>query len=304
MTPARASRTERSFCGVRHPESGKPSVRYGEERVPATIMTSVLPDGIYELRARAEDLAGNDRSTDGGRTGTRSGLPLRIKTSLRVGKRKRVRARTVGKRRYRIVLIEEPRSRYGRTILLRGRPTSPGGNPLVGRNVDVLAQTRLPAAPWRPIAHFERARPVDLLSGHCVDQVGRSGSASTAATLPWPNRDRAVGRPCSFIHFGRPSPRRQRRGRDVPGSPSRTAVASSGKLIEVQARARGRWLTFGTTRADARTGRWSLRTGSRRRAAAFVTASACGSRRSPATRTRRGPRARSASRCEGSERNF
>ena len=38
------------------------------------------------------------------------------------------------------------------------------------------------------------------------------------------------------------------RGRPLP---------TSGKLIEVQARARGRWLTFATTRADARTGRWS-----------------------------------------------
>ena len=120
-----------------------------------------LADGIYELRARAVDLAGNDRSTDRWADGKLAVLvlPLRIKTSLRVGKRKRVRARGArGKRRYRVVLIEKPKSRYGRTILLRGRLTSPGGNPLVGRNVDVLEQTRLPAAPWRPIATLRTSK--------------------------------------------------------------------------------------------------------------------------------------------------
>ena len=39
------------------------------------------------------------------------------------------------------------------------------------------------------------------------------------------------------------------RGRPLP---------ASGKLIEVQARARGHWLTFRTIRASGRTGRWSL----------------------------------------------
>ena len=38
------------------------------------------------------------------------------------------------------------------------------------------------------------------------------------------------------------------RGRPLP---------TPGKLIELQAYARGRWLTFGTTRANPRTGRWS-----------------------------------------------
>ena len=32
-----------------------------------------------------------------------------------------------------------------------------------------------------------------------------------------------------------------------------------GKLVQLQAYSRGRWLTFATPRADARTGRWSYR---------------------------------------------
>ena len=60
--------------------------------------------------------------------------------------------RSGGKRRYRIVLIERPRSRFGRTIPLRGRLTSPGGNPLAGKDVEVSEQTKVPGAAWRPIA--------------------------------------------------------------------------------------------------------------------------------------------------------
>ena len=107
-----------------------------------------LPDGVYELRARAVDLAGNERSTDRlcrRQAAPSSRLPLRIKTTLRVGRPTRVRARgarwqdgATGSSSWRA-----PRARYGRTIPLRGRLTSPGGNPLAGREVQVLEQTKL-----------------------------------------------------------------------------------------------------------------------------------------------------------------
>ena len=226
-----------------------------------TIDDEHLPDGIYDLRARARDLAGNERSTDRRADGKLAALalPLRIKTSLRVGKRKRVRARGAnGKRRYRIVLIEKPRSRYGRTILLRGRLTSPGGNPLVTRNIEVLAQTQLPAAPWRPIATLRTSKTgrfaFRALLGPSRTLWFRFNGSETvrgrtaivrlgvrAATSVSVDRHRVVnGEGVMF--------RGRLRGRPLP---------TSGKLIEVQAHARGRWLTFATTRADARTGRWS-----------------------------------------------
>jgi hypothetical protein len=221
-----------------------------------------LADGTYELRARAVDLAGNERSTDRRTDGKAAelALPLRIKTRLRVGKRKRVRARGAnGKRRYRIVLVEKPRSRYGHTIMLRGRLTSPGGNPLVARNVEVLAQTRLPAAPWRPIATLRTSKTgrftfralrgpsrtlrfrfngSDTIRGRtAIVRLGVRAASSISV-----DRHRVVnGEGVTF--------RGRLRGRPLP---------ASGKLIEVQARARGRWLTFGTTRASARTGSWSL----------------------------------------------
>jgi hypothetical protein len=221
-----------------------------------------LPDGIYDLRVRARDLAGNERSTDRRADGKRASLelPLRIKTSLRVGKRKRIRARGAnGRRRYRTVLIETPRSSYGHTILLRGRLTSPGGNPLAGRNIDVLAQTQIPAAQWRPIATLRTSK-----TGRFVFRATRGPSRTLrfrfngsdtirgrtatvrlgvrAASSITVDRHRVVnGEGVTF--------RGRLRGRPLP---------ASGKLIEVQARARGRWLTFGTTRAHAKTGSWSF----------------------------------------------
>ncbi len=216
----------------------------------ATIDDEHLRDGIYELRARAVDLAGNERSTDRRADGKSAALalPLRIKTALRVGKRKRVRARGAnGKRRYRIVLIEKPRSRYGRTILLRGRLTSPGGNPLVGRNIDVLAQTHLPAAPWRPIATLRTSKTgrftFKALRGPSRTLRFRFNGSDTirgrtaivrlgvrAASSMSVDRHRVVnGEGVTF--------RGRLRGRPLP---------ASGKLIEIQARARGRWLTFRT----------------------------------------------------------
>jgi hypothetical protein len=227
-----------------------------------TIDDEHLRDGIYDLRARARDLAGNERSTDRRTDGRRAALalPLRIKTSLRVGKRMRIRARGAnGKRRYRIVLIEKPQSRYGRTILLRGRLTSLGGNPLVARNIDVLAQTHLSAAPWRPIATLRTTRTgrftFRALRGPSRTLRFRFNGSDTirgrtavvrlgvrAASSIFVDRRRVVNGE-SVMFRGR------LRGRPLP---------SSGKLIEIQARARGRWLTFGTTRAKASGGRWAL----------------------------------------------
>lgn len=221
-----------------------------------------LRDGIYDLRARAVDLAGNERSTDRLTDGKRAALalPLRIKTRLVVGKPKRVRARgSRGKRRYRIVLVGKPRSRFGRTIPLRGRLTSPGGNPLVGRNIQVLEQTNLRTAPWRPIATLRTSRTgrftFKALRGPSRTLRFRFGGTDTirgrtaevrlrvrAATTMTVDRRRVVnGEGVTF--------RGRLRGRPFP---------AGGKLVEIQARGRGRWMTFGTTRARARTGRWSF----------------------------------------------
>ncbi len=193
----------------------------------AVIDDEHLPDGIYDLRARGVDLAGNERSTDRRADGSSAALalPLRIKTRLSVGKRKRVRARGAdGKRRYRIVLIEKPRSRYGRTILLRGRLTSPGGNPLVGRNVEVLEQTQSAGGAMAADRHAPHEQDRSLhLQGAPRTKSDAPVPLQRQRHDPWPDRRREVGRPRRLIDVGRPAPRRQRRGRHIPGSSARSA---------------------------------------------------------------------------------
>ena len=93
-----------------------------------------LPDGIYELRARAFDSAGNEQSTYreiSGGVATRR-VPERINTRLVAGQVKHVTARRSrgGKRRTRRVIVVRPKVPYGHTIPIRGRLTMPGGNPV------------------------------------------------------------------------------------------------------------------------------------------------------------------------------
>jgi hypothetical protein len=128
----------------------------------AVVDDEVLPDGTYELRARAADAAGNERSTDRREGGTAAtlGLPVRVKTRLAVGKVKRVKARRSrrGKRRTRTVLVVKPQTRYGRTVKLTGRLTMPGANPLVGVPVEVFERVALPGAEFQRVATISTSR--------------------------------------------------------------------------------------------------------------------------------------------------
>ena len=188
-----------------------------------------LPDGIYELRARAVDQAGNERSTDRRADGKRAelALPLRIRTTLASGATDTgTRPWRPGKRRYRIVLIVKPRSRYGRTIPLRGRLTSPAGTRSSGREVQVLEQTKLPARPWRPIATLQTSR-----TGRFTFKALRGPSRTLRFRFSGSDTIRGrtaivrLGvRAASTMRASRAS-RRKRRGRDVPGAPPRTPAA-------------------------------------------------------------------------------
>jgi hypothetical protein len=226
----------------------------------AAINDERLPDGVYELRARAVDLAGNERSTDRLADGKKAelALPLRVKTSLRVGRPIRVRARgSRGKRRYRIKLVEKPQARYGRTIPLRGRLTSPGGNPLPGRDVRVYEQTKLAAAPWRLIATVRTSRngrfTFKALRGPSRTLRFRFGGSDT---IRGRTADVRLGVRASTTLIA--SRRHVVNGEDVTfrGRLRGWRPPSTGKLVELQAYARGHWLTFRTVRADARSGRW------------------------------------------------
>ena len=132
-----------------------------ENGFSAILDDETMPKGRYDLRATARDLAGNEQSTQSqgnGRPATRK-LPLRVGTRLAVGKPKRVRAkRARGKRRYRTVLLVRPSARYGRTIPLTGRLTTPGANPLAGADVEVWERVKLPSAAWRRVGHVRTSK--------------------------------------------------------------------------------------------------------------------------------------------------
>ena len=94
----------------------------------ASWTTRRSPPGTYSVRARARDHAGNEKSTETSPMSITSPSAARRRTLPLAGPNV-VRA---GATRPPRVLIRKPRSRYGKTIRLAGRLTSPGGNPLVG----------------------------------------------------------------------------------------------------------------------------------------------------------------------------
>jgi hypothetical protein len=219
-----------------------------------------LRDGIYELRARAWDGAGNERSTDRRASGAvaKVTLPLRVKTKLRVGKRVKVRARSSRGRRTRIVYVRRPLVSQGKRVRIRGRLTAPGGNPMAAADLEVGARLAVSGVDFQPVATLNTSRsgrftylvpagPARVLRFRYVGaakirpQTREVHVRVRASSSIKANRRRVVnGEPVTFS--GR------LRGGYLPGS---------GKLLELQFFDRGKWRTFRTFRADPSSGRWS-----------------------------------------------
>jgi hypothetical protein len=210
-----------------------------------------FPPGTYAIRARARDRAGNEQSTEGSPMSIT--LPLRLPTELKVGRSKRVRA---GSRRDRRALIGNPRTRYGRTMTLSGWLTSPGGNPVVERDIEISQRLKLPGATWTPVASVRTNRlgrfrfrapsgPNRYLRFRYAGTPTVRGVTSivelrvAAASGLVVNRHHVVNG--DQVVF---------RGR-VRGEP----IPRIGKLLQLQVFSRGHWLTFATPRANAR-GLW------------------------------------------------
>ena len=233
--------------------------RLDDKGFSAMVDDEALADGNYRVRARAVDHAGNERSTDrraGGDPLTLT-LPLRVTSRLVAGRPKRVRAR--GSKRYRIVLVARPQSRYGRTIPLSGRLTTPGANPLPGREIEVFELSTVPGAAWRRIATVATSR-----TGRFVFKALRGPSRTLRFRYPGTETIRGRSVEVNLRVRAATSMRSNRRnvvnGEEVTfrgrlkGQP-----IPPGKLVELQAYSRGHWLTFATPRANQRTGLWSHR---------------------------------------------
>jgi hypothetical protein len=196
-----------------------------------------------------------------GRAAARA-VPARIGTRIVAGQVKRVTAdRSHGRpRRVRRVTVVRPRVAYGQTIPIRGRLTTPGGNPVANANIEVWEQLAAPNADWRRVAI-----------------VATSGSGRFKfKALPGPSRHlrfRYPGTPLvrartAFvdIHVRAAStlkvrPKQVVNGEEITlqGRVRGRFLPPVGKLVQLQAYSRGKWLTFATPRAHAGSGRWSYR---------------------------------------------
>ena len=121
-------------------------------RLVAHIDDEHLADGTYVLRASAVDQAGNEKSTDERGDGQPALLilPLRLKTRLRAG--------VVQLHHHHLRLAHKASVRYGQVVRVRGRLTTPEGNPLQGVSVDVYSRLRGQAAPPQLVATVRTSR--------------------------------------------------------------------------------------------------------------------------------------------------
>jgi hypothetical protein len=209
-----------------------------------------LTDGAYQLRALVADSAGNERSTTldlSGHAAIRR-VPARIDTRLVVGQPRR------GVHR----LATHPTIGYRQAIVLRGQLTTLGANPVVHADIEAWAQ---------PVGSGGAARRVALVK---TDRHGRftfkaSRGPSRVLRFRYPGTRLVRARTARVdVHVrGRTTLRTNRRevvnGEDIKlsGRVLGGQLPRVGKLVQLQAFSRGKWLTFATPRADAVTGRWS-----------------------------------------------
>jgi hypothetical protein len=216
--------------------------------------------GTYQVRARATDRAGNERSTESRTTGELAVLavPLRIPTALTVGHVKRVRA---GRRnRSRRVVVTRPLVRFGKAIPVEGHLTSPGGNPLADSALEIFERVGLPGQQWRRLAILKTDA-----GGKFRFRALRGPSRTLRFRYPGTPLVQPQTADVDLRVRARSSLRVSRRrvvnGEDVvfSGRVAGRPLPDNGKLLQLQVLSRGGWLTFATPRARPATGRWAYR---------------------------------------------
>jgi hypothetical protein len=220
-----------------------------------------LPDGTYEVRAHVRDGAGNERTSDRRRDGSKMELKLPLRLSSRValatrrrpGCRRRSPARPRCRRRRSGGTVVR-----GRGALVRGLLESRAGEPIPRAAVVVTEALRTGGA-RRPLATLR----TDAL-GRFRYRVGPGASRTVRFHYPGSTVVKPSGADARVLVAARSSIAVDRsavlNGEEVAFSGTLRGghVPGGGKLIDLQAFYRGGWRTFATPRTDER-GRWAYR---------------------------------------------
>jgi hypothetical protein len=231
------------------------------ERMVGDVDDLSLPDGTYELRAHVRDGAGNERTSDRRRDGSKMvvKLPLRLTSRIAVASGRRPRCRRRSKAR--------PRCRgrrLGNTVIrgpggrVFGLLTSGSGEPIAHAAMAVSERLRTGGPFTRPatlrtdaLGRFRfRIRPG-------ASRTIRFHYQGTAFVKPATGDVSVLAPARSSIAVDR---RTALNGEEVgfSGGLRGGHVPEGGKLIDLQAFYRGVWRTFATPRSDAQ-GRWEYR---------------------------------------------
>ena len=213
-----------------------------------------LPDGLYDVRARATDQAGNQKTTDRHADGrpARLMLPVRRKTTLVAGHSKRGRHRP-GRLRHSVHV------RFGRRLLLIGRLVAIDGRPI--RDAQIRVQHR----PDHRGGEFQRFDTVRTDTyGWFSFRTPKGPSRTIRFHYPGTGTIRSATADVNLLVRAQTTFRAHRRslrnGQTVRfgGTLRGGSVPNRGKLVELQVLLRNKWRTFSTTRSDRR-GRWRYR---------------------------------------------
>ena len=237
------------------------------DRLTARIDDSLLPAGVYQLRATAWDQAFNQNSTERRATGEPMlvSLPLRVPTVLRAGIRTERIIRRPDKRRGRRGAVKrrvvelEPRAevRYGKRIVLAGRLESRDGQPVPGVEIYVYSGSPTDRGQLVGVVTTDAAGGFTYQALADATRTIRFVYAGSRVTLP---SESEVGVLTSAASTIRANPQRLRNGQSVRFAGQLRALPAppAGKLIELQVVLSGRWQTFRTTRTGI-DGTWAIR---------------------------------------------
>jgi hypothetical protein len=219
---------------------------------------SELAAGLYDVRARVLDQAGNERTitTLGDGSQFRLRLPVRVGSTLAVGKRTRARVKSRKGR----VLETRPLARYGASVSLQGRLTDAGGNSRSKAAVEVFERVSVPGGDWRYLTTVRTTSrgTFALRAPPGPSRELRFRYPGSAMTQPVAEVVQLRVQASASIRADR---KRLRNGDSVifTGRLRGKPLPAAGKLLALQARTRRGWRTFANPRARAVDGRWQFR---------------------------------------------